>query len=311
MIKMFKKDEAGLKQIKDYEKDIWICLTNPSERECASISSRFGIPIDFLLDPLDSNERSRVEVEDEGILIVLRVPEAGEDEPGERIFYTLPVGIIFVEDAIITVANSHISILQEFIEGRVKNFSIKNKNSFLFSLFLRSTLLYLKYLKEINTITEHEEDRLQETMKNEELMSLLNLQKGLVYFSTSLKANELMMEKLRRGRIIKITEDEEDLLDDILIENRQAIEMTNIYSNILRDMMDAFSSIISNNLNIVMKFLTSITLILTIPTLIASIYGMNVPLPLSHSPHAFIIVIGISIVLSTVLTLIFKRKGLL
>ncbi len=311
MIKMFKKDEGGLKQIKDYEKNIWICLTNPSEKECEVIASKFNIPIDFLLDPLDSNERSRIEVEDEGILIVLRVPEFEEDEPGERVFYTLPVGIVFVEDAIITVANSEINILNEFIEGRVRNFSIENKVSFLFSIFLRSTLLYLKYLKEINTVTEHEEDRLQKTMRNEELMNLLNLQKGLVYFNTSLRANGLMMEKIRRGRIIKLTEEEEDFLDDILIENRQAIEMTKIYSNILRDMMDAFSSIISNNLNIVMKFLTSITLILTIPTLIASIYGMNVPLPLSHSPHAFIIVIGISVVLSTVLTFIFKRKGLL
>ncbi len=311
MIKVFKKDENGLKEIENYEKDVWICLTSPSEDECASISSQFGIPIDFLLDPLDSNERSRVEVEDEGILIVLRVPEAGEDEPGERIFYTLPVGIVFVEGAIITVANTQISVLREFIEGRVKNFTIHNKNSFLFSLFLRSTLLYLKYLKEMNAITEQEENRLQKTMRNEELMNLLNLQKGLVYFNTSLRANELMMEKIRRGRIIKLSEEEEDFLDDILIENRQAIEMAKIYSNILRDMMDAFSSIISNNLNIVMKFLTSITLILTIPTLIASIYGMNVPLPLSHSPHAFIIVIGISTVLSTVLTFIFKRKGLL
>ncbi len=308
---VYKEKNGVLEEIDNYEKNAWICLTSPSEEECRDIATRFNIPVDFLLDPLDANERSRIEEEDEGILIILRVPEYREEDPGEKIFYTLPVGIIFVKDAIITVSNAKVEVLQELIRGKTKGLSIENRISFLFSLFLRSTLLYLKYLKEINTITEHEEDRLQETMKNEELMSLLNLQKGLVYFSTSLKANELMMEKLRRGRILKLTEDEEDLLDDILIENRQAIEMTNIYSNILRDMMDAFSSIISNNLNIVMKFLTSITLILTIPTLIASIYGMNVPLPLAHSPHAFIIVIGISTAFSTFLTFVFKRKGLL
>ena len=302
---VYKEKDGILEEIDSYEKNTWICLTNPSEEECRDIATKFNIPIDFLLDPLDANERSRIEEEDEGILIIFRVPEYKEEDPGEKIFYTLPVGIIFVKDAIITVSNARVEVLQELIRGKIKGFSIENKISFLLSLFLRSTLLYLRYLKEINTITEHEEDRLQETMKNEELMNLLNLQKGLVYFSTSLKANELMMEKLRRGRILKLTEDEEDILDDILIENRQAIEMTNIYSNILRDMMDAFSSIISNNLNIVMKFLTSITLILTIPTLIASIYGMNVPLPLAHSPHAFIIVIGISAVFSTFLTFVF------
>ena len=148
-------------------------------------------------------------------------------------------------------------------------------------------------------------------MRNEELMKLLDIQKGLVYFSTALKTNEFVMERIKNKKIIELTEKDENFLDDILIENRQAIEMASIYTDILRDMMGAFSSIISNNLNVIMKFLTSITLILTIPALIAGIYGMNVELPLEHFPYAFAFVIGFSFVITTIMTFIFKRKGLL
>ncbi len=311
MKKIFKILDGRLEEIETLEENTWIYMENPTEEECRSISQEFEIPIDFLLDPLDPNERPRIEVEDEAILIVFRVPIREGDSSGDIVFYAIPIGIVFVGDKIITITTKKTEVFEQFIKKNIKTFTQENKISFLLPIFLRSTLLYLKYLKEINTITEKKESKLQKTMRNDELMDLLNLQKSLVYFNTSLKANELIMEKLKKGRIMPITEDEEDFLEDIIIDNRQAIEMTSIYSDILRDMMNAFSSIISNNLNIVMKFLTSITLILTIPTLIASIYGMNVALPMEHYSHAFAIIIGISIVLSTITMLLFKRKGLL
>ncbi len=309
MIKIFKTEGGILREVEEYGEGVWINIVQPSEGECNEIAERFAIPLDFLLDPLDLNERSRVEVEDESVLVVLRVPIFNEDN--EDIPYiTMPVGIIFTANLIITVCNRDVELLKRFVEGKIRNFSTQKRSRFLLQLFLQTALLYLRYLKDIDNRTNILEEELHKSMRNEELIKLLNIEKSLVFFTTSLRANELMMERLQRSRFIKMDPDDEDLLEDVIIENRQAIEMANIYSSILSGMMDAFASVISNNLNVVMKFLTSITIILMIPTLIASIYGMNIPLPFQHSPHAFLIIMILSVVLSIVGIHIFRKKEL-
>jgi magnesium transporter len=222
---------------------------------------------------------------------------------------TLPIGIIFVEDLVITVSSKDVDVLSDFVNGRVKNFSTESRSRFLLQIFLRTALLYLKHLKEINKKTNTIEDELAKAMKNEELIKLLNLEKSLVFFTTSLKSNELMMERLQKTEIVKLDPDDKELLEDVLIENKQAIEMSNVYSNILSGMMDAFASVISNNLNVVLKFLTAVTIILMIPTFIASLYGMNIRLPFQDHPYAFLITLGISFTLALISTFIFiKRK---
>jgi len=200
-------------------------------------------------------------------------------------------------------------VLQNFFKGTVKNFSTNKRNRLILQILSRAATVYLNYLKKINRQTTEIENRLHKSMKNEELINLLDFEKSLVYFSTSLRSNELVMDRLYRSGLLTKFEEDEDFLEDLIIENKQALEMTNIHSNILSSMMDAFASVISNNLNMVMKFLTSVTIILMIPTLIASIYGMNIRLPFARSSHAFAITIGASIMLSLIGVFIFiKRK---
>jgi magnesium transporter len=307
MIKIFKGFEDKFIPTGTIEKNCWVNAFNPAKEELERLSEELNIPPDFLTDPLDIDERARIEIEDRTILIVLRVPKVDENN-SEVPFSTLPVGIILAKDVIVTVCSTEINIILELFNGKTRSFSFENRSRFILNIFFRTALLYLKYLKDINKQTNEVEKELQKSMKNEELIKLLNIEKSLVFFTTSLKSNELMMERLQRIETFKLNVDERDLLEDVIIDNKQAIEMANIYSNILSGMMDAFASVISNNLNIVMKFLTSVTILLMIPTLIASIYGMNVDLPFQHSPHAFIIVMGIWIVLSISSVLIFLKN---
>ena len=309
MIKKFKTIRGELKEISDFEKGCWVNVSSQqtNNNELEALSQKLKIPLDFLTDPLDVNERPRIEKEEEYILIVLRVPlfdEKKVDIP----FTTLPIGIIFSKDLFLTVSSRDSEIIADFINGKVKNFSTEDKNSAILKIFSRTALLYLKYLREISDRTNIVEKELHKAMKNEELIKLLNIEKSLVFFVTSLKANEFMMERLQKIELVKFDSQGQDLLEDVIIENKQAIEMADVYSNILSGMMDAFASVISNNLNVVLKLLTSITIILMIPTLITSIYGMNVGLPFQHSLHAFTIVMTISMVLSISGVLMFMKR---
>jgi magnesium transporter len=308
MIKIFKTAKDRLEEIREIEKNCWVNFSNPSNGELIKLSEKLNIPLNFLTDPLDIDERARIEIEDKCVLIVLRVSHY-DDTNVDIPYDTLPIGIIFVEDLVITVSSKDVDVLSDFVNGRVKNFSTESRSRFLLQIFLRTALLYLKHLKEINKKTNTIEDELAKAMKNEELIKLLNLEKSLVFFTTSLKSNELMMERLQKTEIVKLDPDDKELLEDVLIENKQAIEMSNVYSNILSGMMDAFASVISNNLNVVLKFLTAVTIILMIPTFIASLYGMNIRLPFQDHPYAFLITLGISFTLALISTFIFiKRK---
>lgn len=290
------------------EKHCLINVVSPEKSELEKLSGEMLIPSDFLTDPLDIDERARIEIENGVLLIVLRIPKYDESNL-ETPFTTIPVGIILTkEDTMVIVSASDATEILELSNGKVKGIVAGKRSSVILQMFLRTALLYLKHLKEINRRTGETERELQKSLKNEALIKLLNLEKSLVYFTTSLRSNDLMMERLLKMELLKLTPEDKDMLEDVLIDNRQAIEMASIYSNILSGMMDAFASVISNNLNVVMKILTSITIILMIPTLIASVYGMNIDLPFQRSSHAFFIVIGISFTMALVSALIFMRN---
>lgn len=307
MIKILKNTDNGFISIDDIEKNCWINVSNPSPDELTKLSEDLTIPLDFLTDSLDVDERSRIETENDKTLIILRVPKFDKDNLGVP-FTTLPLGIVLTKDITITICLWDINEVLDLFKGKIKNLPTGNRRRFILHLFHRTAFFYLKYLKEINKKSNEVETELHRSMKNEELIKLLDIEKSLVFFTTSLRSNELMMERLSKIKTLELNEDDKDLLDDIIVDNKQAIEMANIYSNILSGMMDAFASVISNNLTIVMKFLTSVTIILMLPTLVASIYGMNVELPFQHSPHAFFITIGLSFCLSSVGVLIFLKN---
>ena len=285
----------------------WIHLESPSPEEAKKILEKYNLPEDFITDLQDADENSRLEYEDGAMLIILRVPIYYKHRSASISFATAPLGVIVAQDKMITVSFYDSEILSQYLEAKHRPFTI-TQQSFLLNINLRTAIYYLKFLKEINRRTTQIENELHQSMKNKELIRLLRMEKSLVFFNTSLKSNEIILERLQRSRWLHNDPEAEDMIDDVIIENKQAIEMANIYSSILSGMMDAFASIISNNLNVVMKFLTSITITLTLPTLIASVYGMNVRLPFQENQYAFAIVMGFSICMSILLVLVFIRK---
>jgi len=299
--------DNGLEVTGRYESGAWVNVVNPSPAEIAELVTRFTIPSDFLTDPLDVDERARIEREEGNTLILLRTPRREATE-ADIPFTTLPIGIILTQGLVITISLTEVDVVAEFLNGKVRNFSTGNSTRFVLLLFLRTSLLFLRYLKEINRMTTAIENDLHRALRNVQLIRLLNMEKSLVFFITSLRSNALMLEKFNTSGCLRMNEDDRDIFEEVVIENKQAIEMANIYTSILSGMMDAFASIISNNLNVVIKLLTTVTIILMIPTLVASIYGMNVELPFQHSQFAFLIVIAFSIMVSILGIAVFWRK---
>ena len=302
-----------LEEIKEFRKGSWINLVNPSENEIKRVCESINIQEDFIRDALDYEEKARIDEEedDNTILFVIDVPVIEKSEDND-IYSTMPLGMIVVrDDFFITVSLRKNKVIEDFEKRKIKNFQTYKKTRFIFQIFYLNSSYFLNYLKQINKETEIAEYILKNSMKNKELLKLLSLEKGLVYFATSLKSNEIVMEKTMRGKIVKLYDDDEDILEDAIIENRQAIEMAQIYTNILNGTMDAYASIISNNLNGVMKFLTSITIVLAIPTMISSFWGMNVQLPFENSPMGFVIMVLIAVILTLVVTWWLKRKDML
>ncbi|MDD2211484.1 MAG: magnesium transporter CorA family protein [Clostridia bacterium] len=292
--------------IEHFEKGAWINLVNPTKEEINTVVKNTRISPDFIKYALDDEERPHLEFEDNQLLIVISVPII---QDAEVRYDTLPLGIIHTEDYLVTVCLQDLDFLQEFYLGKVKGMATFKKTRFLFQILYKTSLLYLKFLRQIDKHSTELELELHKSVRNKELIGLLNLEKSLVYFSTSLRSNEVVLEKLLRGRFIKMYEEDEDLLEDVIIENKQAIEMADIYGNILSGTMDAFASLISNNLNIVMKFLAVVTIILALPTMVASFFGMNYTLPFQYSPYGFAIAVGISslLALSGVIYLVKKN----
>ena len=315
MLEMYNTDIETNKttKVKEYKKGNWINLVAPSEEEIKEVCENVKIQDDFIRYALDFEEKARIDIEedDQTTLFVIDVP-IREKEDENIVYSTMPIGIILVrDDYFITVSIRKNDIIQGFTKGNMKNVITYKKSRFLLQILYTNSSYYLNLLKKINKETEIAESDLKNSMRNKELLKLLSLEKSLVYFTTSLKSNESVMEKTMRGKIIRLYEEDEDLLEDAIIENRQSIEMAKIYSDILNGTMDAYASIISNNLNRVMKVLTSITIILSVPTMIASYWGMNVPVPLQHNPFGFLIIIGISILISIVVTWWLNKQNML
>ena len=315
MIKIYNTDIATDKfeEINEYREGSWINMINPSEDEIKTVCSNLNIQEDFIRYSLDSEEKARIDYEedDDTVLFIMDVPILEQVENHE-IYTTMPFGMIVVrDDFIITVSLKELDILKDFTINKVKGFATYMKSRFILQVMYKNSSSYLNYLKLINRETEITENRLKTSMKNKELLKLLDLEKSLVYFITSLRANEAVMERTIKIKNIKLYEDDEDILEDAIIENKQAIEMSKIYKDILDSTMDAYSSIISNTLNEVMKLLTSITIIISIPTLIASLWGMNVEVPFEIEKYGFGILCGIAFIVTAITIALLNKKGLL
>ena len=312
MIRIFKTEDGAMHEKEEMQPGCWIALTNPTASEIIDIADTYQIDPDHLRAPLDEEERSRIEVEDEYTLILVDIPSI-EERNGKDWFVTIPLAIITTKDVLITVCLEETPVLTSFMDGRVRDFHTFMKTRFILQILYKNATQFLQYLRIIDKKSEVIERKLHQSQKNEELIELLELEKSLVYFTTSLRSNEVVLEKLLRIEKIKKYPEDTDLMEDVIVENKQAIEMANIYSGILSGTMDAFASVISNNLNIVMKFLATVTIVLSIPTMIASFYGMNVNshgMPFADSPYGFAIVLGLTLLLSLFVAYIFNKKDL-
>ncbi len=303
--------EAGGK----LEPGMWIDLSEPTQAEMDKVQAAFDLVPEFLTDPLDKDERARVEYDEDtsSTLIVVRVPMADTSEDAVP-YTTVPYGIVITPNVVVTVCAQRTALTDEFRQMR-KICPPYVRHRFVFNILLRAATLYLRYLREIRDEADSIERELHKALKNGSLLDLLDLQKSLVYFTTSLNADEIMVSRLTTMRQLGVNEDDRDFLDDVVIEYRQAYEMASIHSNILTGTMDSFASVISNNLNVVMKSLTVVSIIFMIPTLVASIYGMNLGqngygLPFANSEYAFAIITGISLALVIFAIVIFYKRKL-
>lgn len=299
-------------ELKELQPGCWIDVVNPSYEELEDVSNKTNTDLDLLTKLLDDEELPRIEEGDNATLIVVDTPYITDTRYKHK-YNTDPLGIIINNDGyFITVSLKKQALLNDFKNNRVKNFDIKKRTKFVIQILLRVAGIYQKELTSINNYINKKEKTLYKSTNNKELIDLLNIEKTLVYFSTSLKANDVVLEKLSKGNVLPLYEDDTDLMEDAMIENKQAIEMANIYREILTSMTDTYATIISNNLNDVMKFLAGITIVFSIPTMVASFIGMNVPLgKIGSSSVSFILIIVFSFVLSIIIALILKKKNML
>jgi magnesium transporter len=311
MIQYLKNIENRTVEISKPENGIWVNLVPPfKEEEFLELSHELDIPIEFLRDSLDIDERPRFEIEDNVKFVVIKTPAENNSFNDSDAFYiTIPICIILTHNHIVTVNSFDNGAIKKFLNTFEKRQPDK-RSLMLLKILEKVVQNFLDFLKEINNQRNLFEQKLYDSNRNEELLNLLRIQKSLVYFVTALRSNELLMMKLERTNFLSLTEDEREFLNDLIVDTSQALEMANVYTNILSSTMDAFASIISNNLNNVMKRLTSITIILSLPILVTSIYGMNVDIPYQHSQHAFYIPVILSILISFIIGWYFLKKKL-
>ena len=312
MMRVFSTMNGQIEQIGKASKGSWICLSAPTDVELANVSQSTGIDLADLRAPLDDEERSRVDVEDEYTMVIVDIPRA-EERDGRDYYETIPLSIIVTEDLIVTVCMQDTVLLHPFMEGTIRGFNTFMKSRFILQILYRNATLYLRYLRIIDRESDRLELKLRHSMQNREILMLLELNKTLVYFATSLKSNEIVLEKLTGLERIKRYPDDEDLLGDVITENKQAIEMANIYSSVLSNMTDAFASIVSNNVNNVMRIFTIISISLSVPTLIFSMYGMNFNqgmfgMPFTDKPWGFAVVVILSGLVTALVTWFLTRS---
>ncbi len=314
MLKMYKTDSVSnvLNEIQDIQENCWINVIQPTEEEIKKLSTLINISEQKLKDFMDEEEQARTEVEDNYSLIVLDIPIYEKHET-YMMSVTVPLIILQVNDQyIITMCTKKTDIFNDFIDGKIKNFFTEKKSRFTMQIMLKVASKYIKDLKVINDEVNNSEKSLKKSTSNNNLLKLMHLQKSLVYFSTSLSSNDIVLEKLQKNTLIPLYEEDADVLEDVIIENRQAIEMASIYAEILTSTINVFGTIISNNLNRIMKFLAGFTIVISIPTMVASFMGMNIPLGFfQDNQFSFLIIFIVSLILSIIAALLLKRRNML
>ncbi len=306
MLSIYKNTESGLEKLDTVANGAWVHAVDPTPDEIEKLVN-WGMEMDYINYALDQDEMARMERDEDYTFILLRIPI---HQPESDIPYnTVPLGIMILGNKIITVCRYDSDIFKSLSNGKYKQLKTGKRYRLTLYIFLETAARYLNLLRDINRATEQVEDRLQKSTQNRELLELLKYQKSLTYFATALRSNEVMMERVQKTQLFNYYEEDQDLLEDVLTENQQAIQMTSIATEILSGMMDAFASIISNNLNVVMKALAALTIILNVPTIVASFYGMNVAIPGEGSPFAFLTVVGLSLGLTAMATFIFYKRN--
>ena len=305
MLTIYKTTEHRLEQLESMANGVWVKAVDPTPEEIQQLVS-WGIEADYINYSLDLDEMPRIERDEDYTFILIRIPHRQPDS--DIPYITIPLGIMIKGNMVITICRYDKEMFKVLANGKYRLLKTGKRYRFALYIFLETATRYLAHLREINRMTEAIEDQLQKSTRNREVLELLKYQKSLTYFTTALRSNEVMMERVQRTQIFNYYEEDQDLLEDVLTENQQAIQMTDITTNILSQMMDAFASIISNNLNMVMKALAAITIIISLPTIVASFYGMNVDLPFQAHPLAFWLTVGISGALIGLAALIFYKR---
>ena len=314
MLKIYNTDlnTNEFRRLNDFEIGCWVHLENPNEEEIEKVSSSLGIKKDFLVSILDDDEKPRIDEEEGTKMLLLDVPVKASSN-GLHEIKTLPLAILIVRnDYIVTVSLQKYAFLEEFSSGKVKEFYTYKKSRFVIQIIYRLAVLYLKILRDIDKEIEEAERKILTATKNEELVNLLALENSLTYIITALQSNGVVLDKIKKGNVIEMYLEDEDLLDDAIIENSQASNMADLYRGILSSTTDTVATVISNNLNGIMKFLAGITIVVSIPTMVASFMGMNVSFgKFSHNPYSFYFLLGLSFLLSIIVAIILKKKNML
>jgi magnesium transporter len=305
MLTIYKTTEQGLEQLDSVANGSWIKVVDPTAEEIQKLAD-WGVDADYINYSLDLDEMPRIERDEEYTFILIRIPHRQPDN--DVPYTTIPLGILIKGNMVVTICRYEKDMFKVLANGKYRLLKTGKRYRFALYIFLETATRYLTHLREINRITESLEDQLQKSTRNSEVLGLLKYQKSLTYFATALRSNEVMMERVQRMQIFNYYEDDQDLLEDVLTENQQAIQMTSIATEILTGMMDAFASIISNNLNGVMKGLAAITIIINVPAVVAAFFGMNVKLPGESHPLAFIGVFAISFAMTAIATFIFYKR---
>ncbi len=305
MLTIYKTTEQGIEQLDSMTNGVWVKAIDPSPDEIRRLMN-WEVDHEYINYSLDLDEMPRMERDEDYTFILIRIPHR---QPESDIPYiTIPLGILIKGNMIVTICKHDKEMFKVLAEGKYRLLKTGKRYRFALYIFLETATRYLAHLREINRTTELIEDQLQKSTRNREVLELLKYQKSLTYFATALRANEVMMERVQRTQIFNYYEEDQDLLEDVLTENQQAIQMASITTELLAAMMDAFASIISNNLNAVMKILAAITIIISLPTIVASFYGMNVDLPFQDIPFAFWLTVGISITFISIAAMIFYKR---
>ncbi len=316
MIRFFVAEDGVTNEVDERQPGCWVMITPPFKQgELEALAASYNVPFEYIVDSLDIDERSRYEIDDDVRLIVVNAPVPNEQKEGlyEAIYITAPIGIIPLDDVTLTLSRMDSPALMRIVEQKVRDLDLRNQGKFILQIFEQTNYVFLDNLKKLNLKRYLIEKELYNSSRNEELKQLLQIEKSLVYFVTTLRSNELLYMKMKRTDFLELGSDESllELFDDVIIDNSQALEMANVYTNILSGTMETYASIISNNLNMYINRISVIAIVLMVPTLVSGLYGMNVALPLQHHPYAFYILFFLSMLLSFLFIYFLRKKELL